>query len=120
MLALVDGNVIVVLSVPARVIEWLAVSVLPSAIVNVALLAGAVIAIRLIDVAVATPSTGAAKVGPADRTTLPEPVEVVTPVPPRATDNVPVVPAIIGRPVALASDVVLNKSALVNFLVTPP
>ena len=59
-------------------------------------------------------------VGEFDSTVLPVPVDVVTPVPPRATDSVPVVPATIGRPVALASDVVLNSSALVIFLVIPP
>jgi hypothetical protein len=41
------------------------------------------------------------KVGEADSTTSPEPVEVVTPVPPLATDKVPVVPATIGNPVQL-------------------
>ena len=39
------------------------------------------------------------KVGLADNTVFPVPVEVVTPVPPRATDKVPVVPATIGSPV---------------------
>ena len=42
-------------------------------------------------------------VGEADNTTLPEPVEPVTPVPPLATDNVPVVPAIIGNPVQVVN-----------------
>ena len=49
------------------------------------------------------PSAGVTNVGLVDNTTLPEPVEVVTPVPPRATDNVPVVPATIGSPVALVN-----------------
>ena len=61
--ALVDGNVIVVASVPANVTELLAVSVLPLAIVNVALVAGAVNATLLMLVAVATPSTGVTSVG---------------------------------------------------------
>ena len=70
-------------------------------------------------VPVAAPMTGVTSVGLVDKTTLPVPVDVVTPVPPRATVRVPVVPATIGSPVALASDVVLNKSALVSFLVVP-
>jgi hypothetical protein len=49
------------------------------------------------------PSAGATKVGLFDRTTLPVPVEDVTPVPPLATGNVPVVPPSIGKPVALVS-----------------
>ena len=39
------------------------------------------------------------RVAVADSTVFPEPVELVTPVPPLATDNVPVVPAMIGSPV---------------------
>jgi hypothetical protein len=119
MLALVDGNVIVVLSVPASVSEWDAVNVLPSAIVRVALVAGAVIATLLKDVAVATPSVGVVSVGLVDNTTLPVPVEVATPVPPRATLSVPVVPEIMGSPVAVAKDADVNSCALVNFLVMP-
>jgi len=49
------------------------------------------------------PSAGVTRVGDVDKTTLPEPVEVVTPVPPRNTVSVPVVPATIGSPVALVS-----------------
>jgi hypothetical protein len=49
------------------------------------------------------PNAGVTKVGLVDRTTLPEPVEVVTPVPPRATESVPVVPPTIGKPVALVN-----------------
>jgi hypothetical protein len=45
--------------------------------------------------------TGVTSVGDVDKTTFPEPVEVVTPVPPLATDKVPVVPATIGSPVQL-------------------
>jgi len=52
------------------------------------------------DVAVATPNVGVTKVGELDNTTLPEPVEVVTPVPPLATGNVPVTPVVKGNPVA--------------------
>jgi hypothetical protein len=40
-------------------------------------------------------------VGLVDRTTLPEPVDVVTPVPPFNTGKVPVTPVVIGRPVQL-------------------
>ena len=46
---------------------------------------------------------GVVKTGLVDNTTLPVPVELVTPVPPLATDKVPVVPATIGKPVALVS-----------------
>ena len=88
--ALDDGNVIVVASVPAKVSELLAVNVLPSATASVELVAGAVIAILLIDVAVATPNTGVTKVGVFDKTTATVPVDDVTPVPPLATGRVPV------------------------------
>jgi hypothetical protein len=56
---------------------------------------------RLPDVGV--PSTGVTKVGLVDKTLLPEPVEVVTPVPPLATGNVPVTPVESGRPVKLVA-----------------
>ena len=49
------------------------------------------------------PKAGVTRVGLLDNTLLPEPVEVVTPVPPRATGSVPVVPPSIGSPVALVS-----------------
>jgi len=49
------------------------------------------------------PKAGVTSVGLFDRTTSPVPVDVVTPVPPRATDKVPVVPVRIGSPVALVS-----------------
>jgi hypothetical protein len=52
---------------------------------------------------VGVPSAGVTKVGLLDSTTLPVPVEAVTPVPPLATGKVPVVPPSIGRPVALVS-----------------
>lgn len=54
----------------------------PSAIDSVADVAGAVIVTLLTDVAVASPIFGAVSDGPVERTTLPEPVLVVTPVPP--------------------------------------
>jgi hypothetical protein len=38
---------------------------------------------------VGVPKIGVTSVGDVDKTTLPEPVEVVTPVPPAATANVP-------------------------------
>jgi hypothetical protein len=47
------------------------------------------------------PKAGVTRVGLVDKTTSPVPVEVVTPVPPLATDSVPEVPAIIGKPVQL-------------------
>lgn len=65
-------------------------------------------------------NVGLVSVGLLASTTLPVPVDDVTPVPPRATVRVPVVPATIGNPVAPESDVVLNNSALVNRLVMPP
>ena len=54
----VAGNVIVVVSVPLRVIVLLTVNVFPLATANVEPLAGAVIDILLILVAVATPNVG--------------------------------------------------------------
>jgi len=47
------------------------------------------------------PRLGVVKTGLVDNTTLPVPVEVVTPVPPLATGNVPVTPVVNGKPVAL-------------------
>ena len=49
------------------------------------------------------PKAGVTKVGLLDSTLLPEPVEVVTPVPPRRTGKVPVVPPSIGKPVAFVN-----------------
>jgi hypothetical protein len=49
------------------------------------------------------PSAGVTSVGLVDKTLLPEPVEVVTPVPPRNTGKVLIVPASIGSPVQLVS-----------------
>lgn len=46
------------------------------------------------------PRAGVTNVGLLDKTTLPEPVEDVTPVPPRDAGKVPVVPPSIGSPVA--------------------
>jgi hypothetical protein len=61
--AFVDGNVIVVLSVPASVNVLFAVKVLPLAIVSVDPDAGAVIATLLMLVALATPRVGVTSVG---------------------------------------------------------
>ncbi len=47
------------------------------------------------------PSAGVTKVGLFDSTTLPVPVEAVTPVPPFATGKVPVTPVVSGKPVTL-------------------
>jgi hypothetical protein len=52
---------------------------------------------------VGVPRSGVTKVGDVDRTLLPEPVEVVTPVPPLPTGSVPVTPVVRGSPVALVS-----------------
>jgi hypothetical protein len=89
MLAEAGGKVIVVLSVPATVMLLLAVKVLPSAIVSVDPVAGAVNATLFIVVADATPSVGVVNTGDVDKTVFPEPVDVVTPVPPLATLSVP-------------------------------
>ena len=61
-------------SVPVKVNVLLAVKVLPSAIVKVAVVAGAVMVTLLIDVAVATPNTGVTSVGEVAKTSRPEPV----------------------------------------------
>ena len=61
-------------SVPVKVSVLLAVNVLPSAIVNVEPVAGAVNATLLIDVAVATPSAGVTSVGVFANTNAPVPV----------------------------------------------
>ena len=45
------------------------------------------------------PRAGVTSVGESDKTTLPVPVEVVTPVPPLATGRVPVTPVVSGNPV---------------------
>ena len=47
------------------------------------------------------PMFGVVNAGLVDRTLFPEPVEVVTPVPPLATGRVPVTPVVIGNPVQL-------------------
>ncbi len=73
----VDGNVIVVLSVPASVIELLAVRVFPSRMVKVEPVAGAVNVTLLIVVAEATPRVGVTRVGEVEKTTLVEAVPVV-------------------------------------------
>jgi len=74
MVALVAGNVIVVESVPDRAKLLFAVRVLPSAIVNVDPVAGAVNVTLLMVVAVATPREGVTSEGDVARTMLPEPV----------------------------------------------
>jgi len=52
---------------------------------------------------VGVPKIGVTSVGLVERTLLPEPVEVVTPVPPLATGRVPVTPVVKGKPVALVN-----------------
>ena len=49
------------------------------------------------------PILGVVNAGLVDKTLLPEPVELVTPVPPLATANVPVTPVVIGNPVQFVS-----------------
>jgi len=49
------------------------------------------------------PRIGVTNVGEVDNTTLPEPVDVVTPVPPFATGRVPVTPVVNGSPVAFVN-----------------
>ena len=61
-------------SVPVNVNVLFAVKVLPSAIVSVEPVAGAVIATLLIDVAVATPNTGVTSIGVFANTNAPLPV----------------------------------------------
>ena len=57
--------------------------------------------VGLVEVAAVGAKGVPVKVGLADRTLLPEPVDAVTPVPPLATGNVPVTPVVIGKPVQL-------------------
>jgi hypothetical protein len=52
---------------------------------------------------VGVPKIGVTRVGEVFSTLLPEPVLVVTPVPPLETPNVPVIPVDSGRPVAFVS-----------------
>ena len=52
---------------------------------------------------VGVPNTGVTNVGDVLSTLLPEPVDVVTPVPPLATGSVPVTPVVNGKPVQLVS-----------------
>ena len=87
--ASVVGKVIVLPSVPAKIRELLAVSVLPSAIVKVALVVGAVIVILFIEVAVATPKIGVTKVGDVALTTLPEPVVAISSTTPAPVETRP-------------------------------
>lgn len=107
MVALVDGNVIVVPSVPASVSVCVAASVLPSVSVSVAPVAGWVSVSLLIDVAVATPRTGVTRVGDVARTPLPVPVVVIAScaVPPALIASIfppfPVYPAIFAKPAAI-------------------
>lgn len=74
--AFVLGPVNVTPSVPARVMELDTVKVLPSATASVELVAGAVMAILLMLVAVATPSTGVTSVGVLANTAEPVPVSL--------------------------------------------
>jgi len=89
--------------VPLNETELLIPNVTPSTNVIVAPVATAVNATLLIDVAVATPSDGVVSDGEVDNTTEPDPVDVVTPVPPLSTANVPVTPVDNGNPVQLVN-----------------
>ena len=62
------------------------------------------------------PKTGVTRVGLVESTLLPEPVELVTPVPPLATGSVPVTPVVRGSPVALVNttDVGVPKTGVVR------
>jgi len=75
------GNVITVESAPAKVSEFEAANVLPSATVSVEPVAGAVRVTLLTVVAVATPSVGVTSVGDIARTTEPVPVLAVAATP---------------------------------------
>jgi hypothetical protein len=67
-------------SVPVKVSVLLAVKVLPSATVKVALVAGAVMATLLIEVALATPRVGVVRDGEVAKTNAPLPVSsLITP-----------------------------------------
>ena len=91
----------------------LAVNVLPSAMVRVALVAGAVIATLFTEVAVATPIVGVTSVGDVSKTSPPLPVSPVTADARLALDGVarnvatpvprPLTPVEIGKPVQLVS-----------------
>lgn len=83
------GNVIVVESVPASVKLLLAVNVLPSAIVRVDPVAGAVRVTLLIVVAEATPSVGVTNVGDVAKTAAPDPVSSVKAAARLADEGVP-------------------------------
>ncbi len=65
---------------------------------------------------VGVPRIGVTKVGLVDNTLSPEPVEVVTPVPPFRTGSVPVTPVVKGSPVALVSvtDVGVPRTGVTN------
>ena len=72
-----------------KVSVLLAVNVLPSAIVNVALVAGAVMATLLTLVAEATPNVGVVNVGLVPNTNAPVPVSFVTAASKFALEGVP-------------------------------
>jgi len=103
---LVDGNVIVVLSVPAKVNVLLTESVL--AFVTVSVPVEDVMVRPLMEVAVATPRTGVTRVGVVARTMLPEPVVVL----PRAV-TVPLV-GNVSVVVPVTVNVVANAPESVN------
>lgn len=110
-------------SVPVNVSVFDAVSVLPSAIVRVDPVAGAVNATLLIEVAVATPSVGVISVGDVARTGLPVPVGVLF------LSSFPVVPsnsagtesvALAGPTTSPAPEIVAQVPSPFRYLVASP
>jgi len=118
MVALVVGKVMVVASVPARVRVLLAVRVLPSAMVKVALVAGAVMVTLLIEVAEATPRLGVVKTGEV------KVLLVSVCVPPTVTTEAVFVPAVVTRKspvptVRIPAEWVATQSVLAKCRVPP-
>lgn len=132
----------VVVSVPDKVRLWLTVNVLLSATAKVELVAGAVMAILLTLVAVATPNTGVTNVGVLANTNAPVPVSSVTAERKLALEGVPknvatpvpspLMPVDKGKPVqfvnapdwgvpriGVVNVALVNKTVLVICLVTP-
>ena len=123
------GKVIVVLSVPDNAMELFAVSVLPSAMVKIALVAGVVIVILLIDVALATPKAGVTKVGEVfitnvlpvpvwEATDVALPMEVIGPVKLALVVTVPALPVIFPT-IALVTSKSVNQPFNILAPVTP-
>lgn len=120
------GSVMVVLSVPVKAMVLLTVSVLPSAIVSVAPVVGAVKATLLTLVADATPKLGVVRLGLVAKTNAPEPVSSVTAAARFALEGVarnvampdpkPLIPVLTGNPVQFVSvpDAGVPKAGVTN------